>query len=611
MRNLWKLRTAGAMALMALLVVACADSSWEAVRKKNTVAAYHQFLRDKPDSEHAGEARERLEFLRVSTHPTIGSYERFRQEYPNSPLVAELKSQLEPLFFKVAREANTPEAYRHFASLYPNGQLLGRAMGNLAYVETVRVAPTPVALRGFIETHVESDFVDEAQQTLELLEARRQTSIRKLGVRVDVAPNVMQPERVRKGFASVVSRAYRDAGIQIVLLQADEATPDDADGWMRIDYHEAPAAGVFGGGTLLSHARVRIYHKATGQPIWDRSFHAPADHVLKGAYGRDKTVFGNSKYRFWEEFFVPVSTWAVSGTRVGRMNYLQDLEAIDIRGDRAALLLERGGVDFVDISTPLDPEIQYRYRRESDLSKWSGVRILDDELTLIYGGTGAELIRLTELEPERRGAWEVSEVGAVRGGARFDENTVLLATSTGVYALRIGRSPYSAHRLLDGEYVGVEVQGEYIFLTRPDRVEVATAKHLLRHMTGSRTVLGKSFAANRAVLRDSSLFVFGRGGIAQLSLANPQKPRVVALLSPEELGAISDVAMDASHLYLLGGRGLQIAGPGGKWVADAIQVDANTRLQMKGRYAFLVGGRSLEVLDLGPYHSAIPASPAP
>jgi hypothetical protein len=611
MRNLWDLRTAGAMTLMALLVVACADSSWEAVRNKNTVAAYHQFLRDKPDSEHAGEARERLEYLRVSTHPTIGAYEGFRQDYPTSPLIAELKSQLEPLFFAVARQANTPEAYRHFASLYPNGQLLGRAMGNLAYVETVRAAPTAVALRGFIETHVDSDFVAEAQQTLELLESRRQTSIRKLGVRVDVAPNVMQPERVRKGFASVVARAYRDAGIQIMLLEAGDGPPQDADGWVRVDYHEAPASGVFGGGTLLSHARVRVYHRDTERAIWDRSFHAPADHVLKGAYGRDKTVFGNSKYRFWEEFFVPVSTWAVSGTRVGRMNYLEDLEAIDIRGDRAALLLERGGVDFVDISAPLEPKIDYRYRRESDLSNWAGVRILDEELTLIYGGTGAELIRLTELAPERIGLWEVSEVGGVRGGVRFDQNTVLLATSTGVFALRIGRTPFSAHRLLDGEYVGIEIHGEYIFLTRPDRVEVATPKHLLRHMTGSRTALGKSFAASRAVLRGSSLFVFGKGGIAQISLQNPERPKVVALLSPDELGPVSDVAMDASHLYLLGGRGLQIAGPGGKWVADSIQVDAITRLELNGRFAFLVGGRSLEVLDLGPYHSTAAASPAP
>jgi len=110
MRNLWDLRTAGAMTLMALLVVACADSSWEAVRNKNTVAAYHQFLRDKPDSEHATAARERLEYLRVSTHPTMGAYHGFRQNYPGSPLIAELKSQLEPLFFDVERSANTPEA---------------------------------------------------------------------------------------------------------------------------------------------------------------------------------------------------------------------------------------------------------------------------------------------------------------------------------------------------------------------------------------------------------------------------------------------------------------------------------------------------------------------
>ena len=79
--------------------------------------------------------------------------------------------------------------------------------------------------------------------------------------------------------------------------------------------------------------------------------------------------------------------------------------------------------------------------------------------------------------------------------------------------------------------------------------------------------------------------MFGKQGIAEVSLANPERPRVVAMLSPEELGVISDVAVDASNLYLLGGRGLQVAGPAGQWVADSIQVEANSRLELKGRFA--------------------------
>jgi hypothetical protein len=45
-------------------------------------------------------------------------------------------------------------------------------------------------------------------------------------------------------------------------------------------------------------------------------------------------------------------------------------------------------------------------------------------------------------------------------------------------------------------------------------------------------------------------------------------------------------------------------------VSDLIQVGADDVLTRKGRFLFLVGGRSLEVLDMAPYHTAL-ASPQP
>ena len=110
---------------------------------------------------------------------------------------------------------------------------------------------------------------------------------------------------------------------------------------------------------MLSHCRVRLYHKNIEEPIWDLKFDAPADHILKGAYGRDKTVFGNSKYRFWEEFFVPVSTWAASQSRIKSLSWLEPVKNIHVRGDRAAVLLERGAAEaqqhaVVAAAPPLD-----------------------------------------------------------------------------------------------------------------------------------------------------------------------------------------------------------------------------------------------------------------
>jgi len=64
---------------------------------------------------------------------------------------------------------------------------------------------------------------------------------------------------------------------------------------------------------------------------------------------------------------------------VQKLDYLEDVRAIDMRGDRVAVLFGRGGFDLVDVSSPLDPQVIDRFRREDDLSNWSGIRIVDDK----------------------------------------------------------------------------------------------------------------------------------------------------------------------------------------------------------------------------------------
>jgi hypothetical protein len=603
---------AGAVAIAASLIFGCADSSWDAVRNRDTVAAYNQFLRDHPNSGYADEARQRLEFRRIRTIPSIHGYENFLAQFPNSSLRPELKAFIEPKFFERARSTNTGDAYRQFLALYPSGESYDRALGNLEYVERVRPTANAASLERFVVEHPDSDFAAEARQTLDLLDLKRRTRMDKVRVRVDVAPNVLQPERVRRGFASVVHEAYSRAGIEVVMAEPGERNSIDADGEVRIDYHEATASGLFGG-TLLSHCRVRVFHKDFEEAIWDRSFEAPADHVIKGAYGRDKTVFANSKFRFWDSFFVPLSTWAASTARIHETVYFEDVRALDVRGDQAALLLERGGVDFLDVSSPAAPHVVARYRRQSDLSHWSGVMMIDDTFTLIYGGDGAELVRRTDLAPERVARWDLAEIGAVRGAVSYDDETALLATSKGVYAIRLNQRPLSAHRMLDGEYVGVEAQYPYIYVIAPDKVEVASPKHLLRHMTGRQMSLGEHFGARRTRLQNGTLFVFGKNEIAEVSVANPSRPKVLSSLPPEQLGEVSDLAYSGGNLFLLGERGLQIANYTGAKVRDSIQVGATRRVEVKDRFAFVVGARKLQVFDLSPYRStgsaSLPAAP--
>jgi hypothetical protein len=140
------------------------------------------------------------------------------------------------------------------------------------------------------------------------------------------------------------------------------------DGWLRL-VHESPRRRHFGGASVLARCRVRLYHKSVPKdPVWDRTFEAPADHIAKGTYARDKTVFGNSRYPFWSQFFVPVALWASTESRVQKLDYLEDVRAMDMRGDRSRCCSAAAASDLVDVSSPLDPQVIDRFRRDDDLS---------------------------------------------------------------------------------------------------------------------------------------------------------------------------------------------------------------------------------------------------
>ncbi len=598
------------MLAFLILLTGCADTSWDEARRSDTVAAYHQFLRDHADSSYAAEAQERVDYLRVRTHQTIESFEAFEQGYPQSALLEELRAFVEPLYFEAARTANSIEAYQKFLRRYPSGEMSTRALGNLVYVETVRESPTDDVLQDFVDNHRDSDFFTEARRGIDLREMRTRGDIHWLPVRVNVAANVKQAERVRRGFAAVVARRYRELGIQVSMTPPNENTPENATAWMDIDYHEAPAEGTLGTGTLVSQARVRLYHRGTEKPIWDHTFEAPADHILQGASGRDRTVFGNSRYRFWDEFFVPVSTWPAAETRIKQLEYIDDVIAVDVRGDRAALLYERGGIDYMDISDPLEPTVVDRYRRDHDLARWSGVKLLTDSLIIIYGQDGAEIVEIGEYQIERIASWELPDIGSVSDAATYGK-TLLIAGSKGVHAVRLHQRPLLPHRLMEGEYVGLAVVEPHIYLISPFTVEVATPEELLSHVSGARTTLGKNFGARRARLAAGSLWIFGKEEVAEVSLASAERPQVVSNLPTDRVGMVTDLVADFDHLYLVGERGLQVTNMSGQAVEDSVQIIGSSSIARKDRFVFLAGNRTLEVLDLAPYYRGAAALEKP
>jgi hypothetical protein len=210
------------------------------------------------------------------------------------------------------------------------------------------------------------------------------------------------------------------------------------------------------------------------------------------------------------------------------------------------------------------------------------------------------------------GRWELPEIGAIRAAGVY-EQTALFAGNRGIYAVRMSQRPLKPHRLLEGDYVGLEIgaaRGDgseaAIYLVTPTRVEVTAPQHLLRHMIRSRVALGQGFGAARARRVGDSLYVFGKNETVELSLAQPLRPEPKARIDASVLGSVNDLTALGGHLYSVGERGLQVAGPKGEVVTDAIQVGAKAAMTRKDHYVFLVGERALEVVDIGPF--ALPGS---
>jgi hypothetical protein len=613
------MRIWGALAgVVVALSLGCSGTSWEAARSADTVASYHRFLRDHPDSGHADAAAERIAYLRLTKHLRIEAFEEFEENFPESALLDELEESVEQLYFERARDANTVEAYRAFLARYPDGQLTARARGNLEYVDRLSWSPTTAELEKFLEGHPESDFVPDATRTLELMRLFHSSAIDHLWVEVEVAANLAAPERLRRGFASVVADAYRELGIEVSLLDPGTDVPGDAEAWMKVEYQEVSAPGTFGGGTMLSQCRIRLYHRDAPEPIWDRSFEAPAEHRGRRSRGRDPTIFGNSRYTYWERFFVPLSTWATSLARVSHREYPDKVENVDVRGDRAAVLFSNGGVEYLDVSTPLEPRVLGRYRRQHDLSKWDGVRVLPNDRVAVYGSDGIEIVEMKKVKSNRLVAREASDVGSIRGAAVYDERTLLLAGNKGAWAIRLESPDLMPHRLVQRDYVGITIRAPFIYLIGRDWIDTASAKQLVRKLTGPSRPLGDGFRARRIRLTDDSLFVFGNGQIVQLSLEKPDRPRPVAKIDRKKLGGVADLVADGGHLYLVGRRGLQVADRNGEWIADRIQVSASRNVVSRGRFLYLAGGNAFEILDVSPYRQVqapveqeVPASPAP
>jgi hypothetical protein len=116
-------RIAALAAMLAVSVLGCAGTAWRHARGEDSIAAYHAFLEDYPNSRFSDQARARLDLARLKKRPTRAGADAFRAKYSDPELVAELDPFVEDLLFRHARAIGTADAYREFLARYPSGSL--------------------------------------------------------------------------------------------------------------------------------------------------------------------------------------------------------------------------------------------------------------------------------------------------------------------------------------------------------------------------------------------------------------------------------------------------------------------------------------------------------
>ncbi len=119
-------------------IFGCRDSAFSAASKKDTVAAYREFLESHPIDPDADAARDRLSELELaeakSAH-TVVAYKRYLEEHPEGERARAARALLEGLRFNATTSRNTALAWRQFIKDHPDGAHRAEADAALAKAE--------------------------------------------------------------------------------------------------------------------------------------------------------------------------------------------------------------------------------------------------------------------------------------------------------------------------------------------------------------------------------------------------------------------------------------------------------------------------------------------
>jgi hypothetical protein len=588
---------------MLAALTGCAGRAWNRALREDTAASYYRFMRDHPNSPSVAEAQEHLDFLKLKRDLTLQGFEAFSTKYPDSLLSAEVRPLLEPQAFDAARAAGTVAAYESFLQSFPSGSNAARARGNAAFLEARGFGGRSDALATFAKEHPASDFAAEARKSAQGIRVHAESQFRRVGLSIKIAAGTPDADRIRQLFLKRTKTLYEDSNVEVVIVPS-RVDPKLATRLPKarliITHREFEVTTQITNGELsrpgmVGQTLVKLVARADAKPIFEREFSLRVD--LHEHIAGSSVLFSSSGPYYWDSFFVPVATWQSTEAVRDPLALSHEPVAIDAAGDRVVVLYEDGRFQLIELADPANPVVLSEYVRPKDHKKWSGVRILGDEVA-IFGEEGIERVGFGPQGPQPSGTWARNDIGTVFSLEPLGGMYVV----AGARGLMLTKPETRAtKRIMRRVMKGLAVVGDSLVFTDGESVFISNLKLLEQKRVIAQLRLGKTFAPERVRSFGNKAVAVGRGGVLVMDLSNPKKPVVTAKLYRKDIGRVTDAAAVGNRIFLVGDRGIQMMDARATQVVESIDVKAHARIATMGRHVVSVGDQSLQVVDATPF----------
>lgn len=580
------------LVLLLLAVTACATTEWDRVRNEDTSEEYRRFAKLRPESPHREEALERAGYLDLRENPSWEAFEKFRSEYPHSGYLRRASLLFEDQSFERARRLGTESAYREFLQTFSDGKNAQNARAAVEYLSNDGFSSNGEALAAFITRYPGTEYAEEGKRALEIINVRNGKRFRRVGLRITLDGSVQSPDRVRRTFLDRARQAYASSPVELVT---DGSGP--VEGWIDIRHREVQTKTEVTDGIMLPPgviAETDLSFVPTGieNPIFSERFELRVSNSERR--GGNSILFSPRAELYWARFFVPVASWPTQLARRGIWTGDPGLRDIHIDGDRAIALFRDGSFKAISVADPSQPAAVAQYRGRSGAEEFAGVRRFANAV-VTYGQDG---IRVTALD-ENGNAGEVSryERGDVGAVVDLDRSGNDLLAVTARSLLRVPIKQGTPEVLISGQLRAIDRSGPRVYLIDDHWLYYAPADRVSRETLVRVARFERGFEAKAVRANGTLVAVVGEKEVLCIHAPKQGRGRVLSRLQEDKVGEISDAAILAGRVFILGNRGLQVVDPVRGRVIDSVDVDARKSLSADGRLLVAAGDTSFETVD--------------